>query len=432
MKKHRHLICCFTLLLLIITPVIAQQESQVEETPVYPYKPLTLRLDDNTFIRFIIWNQIWLQTNNLSDDDADFRITPQIRRARILAYAQISPRFLILSHFGMNSETSAGHHPLGEDANVSLFFHGVWGEYKLTDDHYLGMGLHYWNGLSRLTSQSTLNFMTLDAPLFNWAQLGLSDQFARHLGVYAKGKLGKLHYRVSLNDALDTSLDDLLEFTPSANRAVYSGASRGAGDNRLVAQGYFHYELLEEESTKLPYFVGTYLGAKKVFNVGAGFFYHNNGTVSTEGSELDFHNVTHFAIDAFYDAPVGNQGAAINALLAYYNYEFGPNYVKPAANPANTIATGDLIYGQFGFLLPGEGMQDRFMPYVSYANANPEAFDNNSSIFKVGLNYFMNGHSSKLTLEYTNQVTPVSSVSPGLDDGTVDANFITLQMHVFL
>jgi hypothetical protein len=418
------LILCF----LLSSTTLFAQEDETNANPTYPYKPLTLRIDDNTFIRTIIWNQIWLQTNNLSADGADLRVTPQIRRARMLFLAQISPRFLILSHLGMNSETSVGHHPLGESPQVSLFFHGVWGEYKLSDSHYLGMGLHYWNGLSRLTSQSTLNFMTLDAPLFNWAQLGLSDQFARHLGVYAKGSLGKLHYRVSLNDALDTSLDDLLDVTPTTDRAVYSGAALGAGDNRLVAQGYFHYELGDAESTKLPYFVGTYLGTKNVFNIGAGFFYHQNGTATLSeqtGETYDFHNVSHFAIDAFYDAPVGDNGAGINALLAYYNYEFGPNFFKSAANPGRTIATGGLIYGQFGFLLPGEGMQDRFMPYVSYANGSPEAFDDNSSVFKLGLNYFMNGHNSKLTLEYTNAVTPVET-------GTATSDILTLQMHVFI
>jgi len=55
-------------------------------------------------------------------------------------------------------------------------------------------------------------------------------------------------------------------------------------------------------------------------------------------------------------------------------------------------------------LLPGEGAQDRLMPYISYSNGNPETFDDNSSIIKLELNYFMNGYISKLTLEYTNTV----------------------------
>ncbi len=406
-------------------------KTATDEDP-HAYKPLTLKMseDGSKYVRFIIWNQFWLQTNNLAADNTDLRINPSIRRARVLAFAQVSPRFLILTHFGMNSERTTGMHPLGESQQVSLFFHDIWGEYKLHDNHYVGMGVHYWNGLSRLSSQSTLNFMTLDAPIFNWAQLGLSDQFARHLGVYAQGSIGKLHYRVSMNDALSNSLDQMTNTAPAADRAVYAGrqiaASLGRDENRLVTQGYFHVELGDAESTKLPYFVGTYLGTKKVFNIGAGFFHHTGGAVSGTGEDnYEFHDVTHFALDAFYDAPVGNSGSAINALLAYYNYDFGPNYVKSAANPAGSIATGGLIYGQFGFLLPGEGPHNRFMPYVSYANGNPEAFDDNSTITKVGLNYFMNSHHSKLTLEYTGEQRPNAT-------GTGSNNFLTLQMHIFL
>lgn len=418
---------------LLATATVAQETSPEKKPRInYSYKPLTLNLseDGEAYIRFIIWNQIWLQTNDLGGN-GDFRITPSIRRARILAFAQISPRFLVLSHFGMNSESAAGLDPLGENPNVSLFFHGAWGEYRILEGQYAGIGLHYWNGLSRLSSQSTLNFMTLDAPIFNWAQLGLSDQFARHLGVYAKGDIGQFHYRVSVNDALTNTLD-LTRPTPVEGAARYAGReiatdSLGQTNNGLVVQGYFNYNFLEMESHKLPYFVGSYLGTKRVFNVGAGFFHHSGGTVTGDSPDTyAFHDVNHFAIDAFYDAPVGNRGSAINALLAYYNYDFGPNYVKSAANPGNTIATGGLIYAQLGYLLPGEGAQDRFMPYVTYANGNPEAFGDNAQIFRFGLNYFMNGHNSKLTLEYASTQTPQA------EGGALGADVMTLQLHVFL
>jgi hypothetical protein len=32
----------------------------------------------------------------------------------------------------------------------------------------MGGGLHYYMGLSRATMASTLNFLTIDAPIFNW------------------------------------------------------------------------------------------------------------------------------------------------------------------------------------------------------------------------------------------------------------------------
>jgi hypothetical protein len=64
----------------------------------------------------------------------------------------------------------------------------------------------YITGTEFSFEQSTLNLMTLDNQRQAWATLGLSDQFARHIGVYAKGALGKLQYRVSMNGAATNNL----------------------------------------------------------------------------------------------------------------------------------------------------------------------------------------------------------------------------------
>jgi hypothetical protein len=42
-------------------------------------------------------------------------------------------------------------------------------------------------GLSR-TMASTLNFLTIDAPIFNWPLM--KTPFARQMGLFAKGKYG--------------------------------------------------------------------------------------------------------------------------------------------------------------------------------------------------------------------------------------------------
>ena len=41
--------------------------------------------------------------------------------------------------------------------------------------------------------------MTVDSPIFCWPNIEFSDQFARQLGWYVKGKWHKLDYRVSIN-----------------------------------------------------------------------------------------------------------------------------------------------------------------------------------------------------------------------------------------
>jgi hypothetical protein len=183
----------------------------------HSYKPLTLKLseDGSKYVRFITWHQFWVTFRQPGEDFSDITSEFLLRRSRFLAYAQVSPRFLILTHFGLNNLNAGGMDALGHQAPAQLFMHDAWAEFKVIDKVLdIGAGLHYWNGISRLTNQSTLNIMTLDAPRFNWATIGTSDQFARHLGIYAKGKLGKLDYRVSVNDRLPYRSTGLMTSKP--------------------------------------------------------------------------------------------------------------------------------------------------------------------------------------------------------------------------
>jgi hypothetical protein len=42
--------------------------------------------------------------------------------------------------------------------------------------------------------------------------------------------------------------------------------------------GYVEYQFFDKEANFLPYKVGTYLGTKKMFNIGAGFYTAPKGT----------------------------------------------------------------------------------------------------------------------------------------------------------
>ena len=70
---------------------------QEDAEPDHTYKPLQVKLneDGSKYVRFIMWHQLWLEANS---NQKSLRYS--IRRSRFLAYAQISPRFLILTHFG--------------------------------------------------------------------------------------------------------------------------------------------------------------------------------------------------------------------------------------------------------------------------------------------------------------------------------------------
>ena len=340
----------------------------------------------------------------------------------MLMYAQINKRFLILTHFGLNSLNGDNMHPVGKNSSAALFMHDAWAEYTVVPKALnIGGGLHYWNGISRLTNQSTLNIMTLDAPRFNWPTIGTSDQFARHMGVYAKGKLGRLDYRVSVNNPLSNSIDAINGVAPATDVATYRGREMyGNTKGQYAYQGYFMYQFLDEESNFLPFAVGSYLGTKRVFNIGAGFFDHPNGSVSIDNDgDTISHNVSLLGVDVFYDTPVGQKGASFNAYAVYYNYDFGPNY--RLNNSSDVVATGQIYYMQTGFTLPDFTDKGKLQPYVSGSYRDLDAFNDAATTFAVGTNFFMSGHNAKLTLEYQQS-----------DRGDINNRLINLQAMIYL
>ena len=377
--------------------------------------------DGSKYLRVISWAQIWgqynsdrpLDGNGNEQADLDF----SVRRARVMMYAQINKDFLILTHFGLNSLNADSMSPTGKGEGSQLFLHDVWAQYSLGKDHALGGGLHYWNGISRLNNQSTLNIMTLDNQRQAWATLGLSDQFARHIGMYAKGAFGKLQYRVAINSASTSNLQ-ATAVPVNGGAATYTGTRLlGSKEAGKTYSGYFEYGFLDAESNFLPYKVGTYLGTKKVFNVGAGFFSHPNGAVIANGSGvLSGEDVSVFGLDAFYDVPVGTQGAALTAYALYQNSDYGKNY-----RLGTTYETGSMIHGHVGYVIPGKS-KTRFQPYISYDDRKIEALNDNATQLGIGANAFFSGHHSKLTLEYQTLKYATNKA----------VNTITLQAMIYL
>jgi hypothetical protein len=332
-------------------------------------------------------------------------------------YAQINKDFLILTHFGLNSLNANTMSPTGTGEGSQLFLHDAVVQYSLGKNNAIGGGLHYWNGISRLNNASTLNIMTLDNQRQAWATLGLSDQFARHIGVYAKGTFGKLQYRVAINDASTNNLQATVVPT-NGGAATYTGRRLlGSKEAGKTFAGYFEYGLLDAESNFLPYKVGSYLGSKKVFNIGAGFFLHPNGAVLADNAgNLSGKSVSIFGLDAFYDVPVGTKGAALTAYALYQNTDYGKNF-----RLGTTYETGSLLHAHLGYVIPGK-LKTRFQPYLSYDDRKIDALNDNATQFGLGANAFFSGHNSKLTLEYQTLKYATNKA----------VNTITLQAMIYL
>lgn len=373
------------------------------------------------YFRLITWHQVWLRYNQNNTGSTRAGAAQEattdvgLRRSRFLMYSQLNDRFLILTHFGINNQNAVSGGYLGFDGKKpQIYMHDAWVEYTIFKKYLnIGGGLHYWNGLSRMTNASTLNLMTFDAPILNWATIETTDQFARKLGIYAKGKLGKLAYQVAVNDPFETNVGGAI----ATDRANYNPQNPSK-----VFEGYFQYEFWDQEGQLLPYRVGSYLGTKKVFNLGAGFisnadamWYTNpTGDTITTGMNL-------FAVDAFLDYPLSN-GSAITAYAAAYFNDYGPNHVRNIGilNPADgsnqsvglrgnsfpVIGTGTSLYTQLGYMLPKKRDDVIWQPYVSLIYNDFEGLQDSNgdqvaaTVFDLGLNCYLAGHHSKLTLNY--------------------------------
>lgn len=418
-----------------------------------------LNEDGSKFMRVIAWNQIWMRSAQMNPGtmiggEATSTATDiGNRRLRFLAYAQISKRYMILTHFGINNQTfinggaagTSGTGGYGAGKKPGLFFHDAWNEYAVVlpekDKKFsftLGAGLHYYMGLSRLTMASTLNFLTIDAPIFNWPLIENSDQFARQVGLFAKGKYGKLEYRLSYNKPYATNL------TP-ANTTIASNAVAvdNSGMTKWSKAGYFEYQFLDQEANVLPFKVGSYLGTKKVFNIGAGFYTAPDATKTSVNSTINKHDIKLFSADVFLDMPIGKKEnkMAITGYSVLYDYDFGPNYLRNvgimnigsvdpnftgnraiagAGNAQPTIGSGNIWYTQAGVLLPNKEAKPkiRIQPFGAVTYKNFDALEQSSTQFDVGSNFFLDGHHAKITAQYSTRpvYTSLTNRSGSLGD----------------
>jgi len=88
--------------------------------------------DGSKYFRLITWHQVWA-TANLSADEPSLDFL--LRRSRFLMFAQINKRFLILTHFGLNSLSAANMGTAspapGLGGNGRFFMHDAWVEYTV-------------------------------------------------------------------------------------------------------------------------------------------------------------------------------------------------------------------------------------------------------------------------------------------------------------
>ena len=390
-----------------------EAEPAAEQAVPITVAPIKIPLseDGEQYLRILTWSQIWARatepnpgTQFSGGQESDFIGDVGIRRARLLLFGKITPKMLVMLHVGINNQTFSG------DRKPGLFVHDAWGQYDVLENYLsIGAGIHYWNGVSRLSNASTFRFLAVDAPIVNWPVIETTDQFGRQIGVFAKGQLGRLDYRLAVNKP----------FTITPDLAAGGPVNFRSGDRAVAYAGYVQWMFADIESNLLPFTAGTYLGQKRVFNLGLGAHYQANATARRlVNGDIESFDMLLLGADLFFDEPLGDHGGVLTAYGAYYYYDFGPDYVRNvgimslgtggtsfngAGNRYPVLGTGHHVYAQAGWLLPVMLGTTQLQPYAALQVSSMDGLADAMIAPEAGLNWLIAGQNAKLTVHYRNR-----------------------------
>ena len=393
-----------------------------------PFK-WNLNGDGSQYLKFGFLNQVQLryEQNNPGsfiqgqpvDDTADVGL----RRTRLVLQGQLTDRVYFYTQYGMNNFNFLSQQ--NGNRHIASYFHDAFGELRLTQGHQMivGGGLSMANGLSRFSSPSVSTIMTLDVPLAAQFNTERTSQFNRQMSLYLRGQISKFRYRVVASDSFPITTDGIANdgaISPTAANFAQVGHKKQYG-------GMFYWNFWDTEPLTNDYMQGTYLGKKDILNLETGFITEKNATwTGTSVADAQYHDMTHWSVAAFLDAAVDKvKETAISAYAGYFNFNYGPNYLRFNGNGQNSangvgpgasvngagntypmFGTGDMVYAQIGYLLPKDLLgsnNGQLQPYASITSAKWDALHDQMNVFNAGFNWLIKGHNSKVTFDYQNR-----------------------------
>lgn len=397
-----------------------------------PIRDLKYNLNDegSHWFQVTLMNQTWLRYNQsnrgttLEGDVNKETFDIGLRRTRIQMFGQVSDKVFLYFQFGQNNFNS--QYNTGANRKNAAFFHDALCEYSVLPKNKLklGGGLTIANGLSRFSQPSVGTIMTLDVPVFAQTTVDQTDQFSRKLSVFARGQISKLDYRIVLSDPFPVTSNG------TTAPALGKNATFATKGHTKQFQGYFIWQFEDHESHNTPYMTGTYLGNKNIFNIAAGVIYQPKALWHSPDTVPAYDNMMLWCVESFLDKPLNKEKhTAISAYIGYFNTQYGPNYLRynGIMNPANGMnlasalsptafgnaypmfGSGQQVYAQTGYLFPvsqKNGSCGQLMPYVSATVQQFQRLNNKTTaVYEAGINWLINGHKSKMSLNYQNRPT---------------------------
>lgn len=395
--KTRHILK----LLFLITQISISQSNKLN---------LKLDVSGKTYIKAAARMQLWTrfyETNpgsTINNEITNNVFDISVRRLRISISSQITPKLFVATIFGGNNINQK------TEKSFALKVLDLYAVYNFSKEFGIGIGKSGVEGLSRWNVKSSKSLMTLDAPTFPLLTVNKDDDYARGLGIWAKGKFGKLDYKIVIKNPVEYGVvakEGIVDFAINRPR------------NRVSA--YLKYEFLDAESNNSAYSgkAGTYLGKKQIFNIGAGFMNQSKMTWQLVNGEEKFYDFKNWAVDVFYDTPLNlEKSKAITTYLGYFNTDYGPNYIRNIGvnditsggtsfngngNSFPMMGTGSTLFFQFGYLWKNKKTNKLIQPNIAIQYSNFDALSDAMVVYNLGLNYYIKGHSNKLSLNYENR-----------------------------
>ncbi|MBK8699151.1 MAG: hypothetical protein IPN29_06260 [Saprospiraceae bacterium] len=442
------------LFIALLMPMIIKGQT---EKPKDAFK-FNLNEDGSHFFQLTFLNQTWVRYNQSNEGtmvqgrEKDNTFDIGLRRTRIQMFGQINERVFLYFQFGQNNFNA--QYNLNANRKNAAFFHDAICEYRLSKANQLkiGAGLTIANGLSRFSQPSIGTITTLDVPVFAQSSVDQTDLFSRKLSVYARGQLGQLDYRIIVSDPFPVNSSG------TAPAPLNENASFALKGHSLQMQALLIWQFFEHESHLTPYMAGTSLGKKKIFNIAAEAIYQGDAMWKKEGqADTTYQKMLHIAFESYLDIPLDKQrGSAISAYSGFFITNYGTNYLRynglmnPASssslNNTNSITgqgptygnaypmfgTGRVFHAHAGYLMPGTLTHGhgKLMPYFSATLAKFDRLQGLwTNTYHVGLNYLIQDHKSKISLDLENRST--YSLEQGAVVSGNRKNSITLQYQIF-
>lgn len=456
MNRIRSFIFLF-LFAIITSSLYAQSNGKVPNLKLY------LTDDKTSYLDFHMLGQVWMRYiwNNPDYNGVEqySDIDLGLRRTRLTFHGCLFERAYIFTQLGYDNFTYRSPRKPG----INLY--NAEAEYVLIKDRlHFGLGLNNKGGISRYSNHKNFEFLTLDMPGYVMPVGGTFDDFGRQLGIFIRGTYSKMNYRLSFVKPFEYGTDSIS--SPITTERI---------NENFAVKGYFNWQFFDKQDVMFNQYSMNNLGRNKILDVGAGFYYHPEAMLVE--AEKDISTVDPFirgflqaagnyqaildlagyypsrisdifvgAVDVFIDMPTKNKGAITGYLGYFYNF-FGPDYLRgfgrmnvsrmsaDDALPQGTgnseweVGTGHIVRGEFGYLLPGNSLKNRFQPYGAFSLKKFEGLDQASAQLDAGINWLMYSHNLKWTLQYSTR--PVYTEEDGKEMWTSSKGTVLFQTQIF-